>query len=186
MKTRKKLRGLVLVSAMAMIAFAAYADNVSISTYYPSPYGSYQNLTTTTDTYLATTSGKVGIGTTSPGAKLDIGAGAAPRGGNTDLLIGTGGNVPQIELYHTSKSSAISYDGATLNFYTNGGSWVQGMVIDNSGNVGIGTTNPGVYKLNVAGTANIDGTIRIKDAAGNAGTLQVDCSTGNCYAVYAP
>ncbi|MDD5482010.1 MAG: hypothetical protein PHR64_03685, partial [Candidatus Shapirobacteria bacterium] len=33
------------------------------------------------------------------------------------------------------------------------------MYIDSSGNVGIGTTNPGSYKLNVAGNTYIDGTL---------------------------
>ena len=110
--------------------------------------------------------GNVGIGTTSPGAKLDIGAGASARGSNTDLLIGAGGNVPQIELYHTSKSAAINYDGTTLSFYTNGGSWAQGIAIDNSGYVGIGSASPADL-LDVQG-----GNIRNSALAGG-GTLYV-------------
>jgi hypothetical protein len=92
-------------------------------------------------------SGNVGVGTASPGAKLDIGTGLSARGSNSDLLIGsTDANVPQMEFYATSKSAAISYNGTTLNFFTNGASFVQAVAIDNSGNIGIGgvtaPTNP--------------------------------------------
>src|ERR1019366_1256595 len=86
-------------------------------------------------------SGNVGIGTASPGAKMDIGTGSAARGTNTKLLIG--GSVAQMELFATNKSAAVGYDGTILSFFTNGSSFVQAMVIDNTGNVGIGTASPG-------------------------------------------
>lgn len=42
----------------------AQEESITITTYYPSPYGSYNELTTTGDTYLAIDSGsQVGIGT---------------------------------------------------------------------------------------------------------------------------
>ena len=44
-------------------------ETLTITTYYPSPYGSYNELSTSGNTYLATTAaGRVGIGTTRPGS----------------------------------------------------------------------------------------------------------------------
>ncbi|HAZ09938.1 MAG TPA: hypothetical protein DCY56_02375 [Candidatus Omnitrophica bacterium] len=60
---------------LAILGFGAtlMAEDITLTTYYPAPYGAYDELTTTGDTYLATTSGNVGIGTTAPGAyKLDV------------------------------------------------------------------------------------------------------------------
>ncbi|MBI3021180.1 MAG: hypothetical protein HYY59_04180 [Candidatus Omnitrophica bacterium] len=52
----------------------AIAEEIALTTYYPSPRGVYQELRTTGNTYLATQSGNVGIGTTSPSPseKLDV------------------------------------------------------------------------------------------------------------------
>jgi Chaperone of endosialidase len=86
--------------------------------------------------------GKVGIGTGSPGAKLDIGQGSTARGGFTKLLIGNGGDTAQMEFYGTSKSAAISYNGTVMSFFTNGTPFVQAVNIDNSGNVGLGVVAP--------------------------------------------
>jgi hypothetical protein len=88
-------------------------------------------------------SGNVGVGTASPGAKLDIGTGSTARGGFTKLLIGNGGNSAQLELFGVTKSAAIAYDGSALSFFTNGSSFVQALNIDNTGHVGIGTATPG-------------------------------------------
>ncbi len=64
MKMQKRLRALVFTFVLVFAAFVCYAENVTVSTYYPSPYGSYQNLDTTGNTNLATTLG----------SKVDIGA----------------------------------------------------------------------------------------------------------------
>ena len=65
---------ILAVSILALASYAVHAEEVTISTYYPSPYGSYENLDTTGNTNLATVDGAVGIGTTSPsaGSKLDV------------------------------------------------------------------------------------------------------------------
>jgi len=53
---------------LAIFGFGAtlMAEDITLTTYYPAPYGAYDELTTTGNTYLATTSGNVGIGTTTP------------------------------------------------------------------------------------------------------------------------
>ena len=83
MTMQKRLRGLVLVIAMSFAAYAAYADNVTVSTYYPSPFGSYQKLTTTDDTNLATAGGSVMIGAGAATEKLDVNGNARIGGDAT-------------------------------------------------------------------------------------------------------
>ena len=51
------------------------SESVTLSTYYPAPSGVYTQMITTGNTYLARDGGagtSVGIGTTAPGAKLDV------------------------------------------------------------------------------------------------------------------
>lgn len=60
---------------LAILGFGVtlMAEDITLTTYYPAPYGAYDELTTTGNTYLATTSGNVGIGTAAPGAyKLQV------------------------------------------------------------------------------------------------------------------
>jgi hypothetical protein len=96
--------------------------------------------------------GNVGVATATPGARFDVGAGAASRGSYTDLLIGGGGNNPQMEFYGATKSSAIAHDEPMggLVFYTNGPVFSPSLFVGNSSNVGVGTTAPAV-KLAVGG-----------------------------------
>jgi hypothetical protein len=113
--------------------------------------------------FIAPTTGNLGIGTTSPGTRLDVGAGAAPRGNYSDVLIGAGGNNSQLEFYGPTKSSAITHDEAMggMIFYTNGPSWAPSMMVTNAGNVGVGTTTP-ASKLHVVGDITVTGNINAK------------------------
>jgi hypothetical protein len=100
--------------------------------------------------------GNVGIGTSSPGAKLDINTGASSGG----IKI-TADNTynPQLFFYNEStlRSAITSIAGGNLAFYHNGG---DKLVIDNSGNVGIGTTSPG-KKLHIVGDARVEGDLTV-------------------------
>ncbi len=101
-------------------------------------------------------SGNVGIGTSSPAAKLDL------RGGAPDIrlnLVPSGtDNDAEIRLYENGGvqfASILRHDGGSnqfriLGLNTNGEVGPHFVVGRDSGNVGIGTTTPS-YKLDVAG-----------------------------------
>ncbi len=106
-------------------ALYALAEDLTLTTYYPSPRGMYNELRT---------SGDVAIGTTSPitGAP---GSGLPPR----LYVLGTGVN------------TTLRIDNTTT------GSELSPVVVNSVGDVGIGTTDPGGFKLRVVGTVRMDG-----------------------------
>jgi hypothetical protein len=61
----------VVVLVLGTMAYAI-AEDVTLTTYYPSPRGVYNELRTMSNTFLAQTSGNVGIGTSAPAQKLDV------------------------------------------------------------------------------------------------------------------
>ena len=115
------------------------------------------------------TNGNVGIGTTSPGARLTVedtttaatiivnstgtrGPGISLR--KSAQVIGFIGAAGQIE-GNSNTNLALFADGVgNITFYT-GGSGTEKMRIDSSGNVGIGTTSPS-HRLTVAGGSAAD------------------------------
>lgn len=119
--------------------------------------------------------GNVGVGVTNPGVKLEVSAAASGgsfrnNGPTTHILLGgvPGGGIVMADLTGTLYSATTSdivppelmlppgTSGSTLRH--NGTSWVSNTNLYNNGtNVGIGTTNPGTYKLNVNGTMYANG-----------------------------
>lgn len=100
----------------------------------------------------------VGIGTSTPGAKLDIRAGAAARGTYSDVLVGGGPDgIPQLELFGPSISSVIQLDSTGLFFWTNGPSWRSPLFLGHNGNVGVGTSSPAnlFHVNNSSGTGSL-------------------------------
>ena len=97
-------------------------------------------------------SGNVGIGTSSPSAKLQVNGGFAVQGvtfptSGAGLEINWDGTQSVLQSYNrnTSLYQPLWLDGSFVRFNT---SSVERMRIDSSGNVGIGTSAPG-YKLDV-------------------------------------
>ena len=85
---------IILVLSMTSFSYAA-DESVELTTYYPAPYGDYEELTTSSNTFLAIDSGNVGIGTTAPNTKLHIVGGVTKTEGGLILpIVAAGGTTP--------------------------------------------------------------------------------------------
>ncbi|MFA6198731.1 MAG: hypothetical protein WC734_06320, partial [Patescibacteria group bacterium] len=127
--------------------------------------------------------GNVGIGTTSPARKLEISTGVAniatlltDRGiyfrRSSDGAFGNQGLI--LDPATSELQMQSSGGGGFLTFYDGVGT--EAMRITN-GNVGIGTTEPGSYKLNVNGTANFSGDIMLNNEDVSWSRNQYDFAT---------
>lgn len=161
-----------------------------------SPQAAYSQWTTSGSDISNTNTGNVGIGTggTAPVYKLNIagsedksqirfGLGALDSGG---FLFSNG---PSHAVYSAGASwngswfakgisaSAIQMNGGAITFFTNTGLMQNQaftpsarMVLDNAGNLGLGTTNP-QDPFHLYNTTNSVGTMRIQGGATNAGYI---------------
>jgi len=74
----KRILLVILVLSVASICYAAdEEEKITLTTYYPAPYGKFNHgdfntLTTSGNTFLAVDSGNVGIGTTEPNYILEV------------------------------------------------------------------------------------------------------------------
>jgi hypothetical protein len=94
--------------------------------------------------------GNVGIGTSSPGAKLDVsdsGGGAVKA-----IVASTGGTLSQIAFNNTGTSPSNVRIGASASSLVAFTAGTERMRIDSSGNVGIGTSSPVSRLQTYAGT----------------------------------
>ncbi len=117
-------------------------------------YGSVTGGAPSVNTMTLTNAGSVGIGTTNPSASklqvVDSGSGFTHEksAGGYFTALGFNGNNPYLT-YYSAAGLTIGYGAVT-----GGAPSVSTMTLTNAGNVGIGTTDPGTYKLNVSGTIN--------------------------------
>jgi hypothetical protein len=125
----------------------------------------------TTTALTIDTSQNVGIGTTSPAAKLVIEGGTS----TDQFRLGTGSNYYQIGRESASTGYLNFYGTQTgANGYVFGGVNGERMRIDSAGNVGIGTTSPtstfGTNVLQMYGSAATE----MRFTSGNSGTTSTD------------
>jgi hypothetical protein len=135
-----------------------------------------------TGNLVLTSGGRVGIGTTNPGRKLDVVGGPTKSDG---FILGTSNNVYYPGCIYTDFNwgmlfrSAIS-SPAIADFVFNDYAGSNMMVIKN-GNVGIGTTTPG-YKLDVSGNTMIRQTLNIQPPSSGGGqNVFTGFRTGDSY-----
>ena len=105
-------------------------------------------------------SGNVGIGTTAPGEKLEVVGNIILT--NSDSRLRGGTLAGRLVVSNSDTTSYITLNGSTRAGGANDIAFIanstSAMLINSSGNVGIGTTNP-LAKLDVNGSAVIAGTI---------------------------
>ena len=140
------------------------SSNMTFST---TPYGSV----TPSERMRIDSSGNVGIGTTSPGFKLEV---------TGDIRLGSGGDLRLGSATGTTGSSgdsSIFSDANDMNFSV--GSNIR-MYIANGGNVGIGTTSP-ASKLAVGGNTPTAGAIAGVGASGGISLALSDNANSSLY-----
>jgi hypothetical protein len=140
---------------------------------------SLAGLTVDTDTlHVDATNDRVGIGTTSPSAELEVQGSSNPE----IRLVSSDGTNPALYFGDTADKhrAGFYYDTSENDLLFRGYNNTTRMMIDSSGNVGIGTTSPS-RTLDVRGIARVgDDTNRTPDANG-VGHLMID---GNGYGGY--
>ncbi|TSA46548.1 hypothetical protein D4R52_00320, partial [bacterium] len=112
--------------------------------------------------YVNSTTGNVGIGTTGPTTKLQIfGGSLLIDNGQWYQALATDGTTRRSLLQlDTSNNTVLNTPGGQSMFLNVGGS--TKVTMDSGGNVGIGTTDTGSYKLSVIGNMQVrDGSMRI-------------------------
>jgi hypothetical protein len=129
---------------------------------------------TPSNTLVTTTGGNVGIGTSSPGYKLQVNGGASNNNNDANTIVATGTNHVRLKV-HTpttggfraslvlSSDEAVTSAGNEVSISTTGSDEMQfatanaeRMRIDSAGNVGIGTSSPSV-PLSVVSSGQVVG-----------------------------
>ena len=130
--------------------------------------------------------GNVGVGTASPQVKFDVNGAArfSPGGSGGVVNIGSpGGTETGMSINSGVGRGELRFDGSVLKLVAGPDvgppAATNGLAINTSGNVGVGTTSPNIGKLHVVGGA---GQPAVYGTSANRGVWGV--STGSSYGVY--
>jgi hypothetical protein len=145
-----------LMNGSDSLAIQYYGDGSSVTHY------GYGGGTPSNPKMVVLTNGNVGIGTTSPTSKLQVGGLITANSGNFTNLLSVNGTGVSISGHTHTASNITNFNSSvsgllpvgTANylskFGTGGSGLSNGLVFDNGTNVGIGTASP-TSKLHVAG-----------------------------------
>jgi hypothetical protein len=135
--------------------------------------------------YVDEPNSRVGIGTDNPSTDLEV----SSTGAN-GIVISKTSNQAQVSgrLFFTNdtptegfalfnSSGTLQINSAAIPNDTSGNNKIS--IIGSSGNVGIGTTGPGAYKLAVAGSTAIGGNVEVSDGLGGDQVLTLTPNTGS-------
>jgi hypothetical protein len=123
--------------------------------------------------YVDDTNDRVGIGTTSPNTTLEVDGAISTT--TSDYVQGSTGS--RLILETPSSGNTHSYIQAQS---SGGASNAEDLALQlYGGNVGIGTTSPGIYKLAVAGSTAIGGNVEVLDGLGGDRVLTLTANTGS-------
>ncbi|MFH1726731.1 MAG: hypothetical protein ABII00_19150 [Elusimicrobiota bacterium] len=81
---RRQIASALALLLLCLLPAELTTEEMTRTTYYPSPFGVYEKMRSTDNTRLAYTSGRVGVGTTEPAAELDV-RGHSLIQGNADI-----------------------------------------------------------------------------------------------------
>jgi len=138
-------------------AFTSYAGAGSLNIYNSGSIG-FHTASVTNAMFIASATGNVGIGTTSPSEKLEVVGSIKASGG---LYSDNGSLAGNIGLGQVTSITSSFTSYANLQFTMhNGGGFSDIMKLQGNGNVGIGTTSP-AYKLDVSGSISTNGSINL-------------------------
>lgn len=181
--TRRKALFLLTAFFIAWHPRFLGSETLTLTTYYPAPFGGYVGLLSTggtpaqpVNTLLARDAGFVGIGTNNPLNKVHI---VSPAGGgsvdlrvNGRIMTGDGASAGGIWLSNAG-DGFVGNVGGNVGFWTNGVGWNALQIVKGTGFVGIGTQAP-QDKLHV-----LDGNVRIASANPALGFLSGICVKRN-------
>lgn len=110
---RRTAAGCAALAALILAGLHAQplsTEQLTMTTYYPAPYGVYKTMRVTDDAHLAYTTGNVGIGTLTPSGKLHV-TGTGNVILNTSGNLGVGTSNPQAKVHFAGSGGNMLFDG---------------------------------------------------------------------------